>query len=274
MTAYRELLGVVLRSCRERAGMSPTQMTRTLGWYSSVKIAKIEAGTVKLPENELEDLLKLYEVADPEAAKLRYFGAKARNRPESGRMPTAVNTYRAFVSEAAEIKSYTEMVLPVLAQTEAYASALFATSLSTPPSEIGRLARERVACQLPLVSADPPSLHIVVGEPALLRPIGGPAVRRAQLEHLHELAGLSNVTFQVVPLDRGEHSGLGTPFTVLCLAIPEFTTVYTERLTGSAYSDAPEEVDAYQLAFRRISEVALNARDSVRVLDRVLERVA
>lgn len=271
VTAYRELLGVVLRSCRERAGLSPTQMTKALGWYSSVKIAKFEAGAVKLPENELEDLIKLYEVGESDAEKLRYFGAKARQRPESGRVPTAPNTYRAFVAEAAEIKSYTESVIPTLAQTEDYAHALLATSLTTPPSEVGRAARERVEGQLPLTAPSPPTLHLITSEQALIRPVGGPSVHRAQLRHLSALAVLPNVTFQVIPLDRGEHSGLGTPFTTLRLEVPDFTTVYIEGLTGSTYFDDADDVDAYRLAFSRLAEVALDDSASARVLDRKIK---
>jgi Domain of unknown function (DUF5753)/Helix-turn-helix domain len=273
VTAYRELLGVVLRSCRERAGMSPTGMTKALGWYSSVKIARIEAGAIRLPEEELEDLLKLYKVSVSDAEKLRVFGAKARQRPDA-RIQPVTNTYRAFVSEVAEIKSYTETVIPTLAQTEDYARTLLATSLTTPPSEVGREARERVETQQPLTSPNPPDLHIVTAEPALIRPVGGPFVHHAQLRHLRELAALPNVTFQVIPIDRGEHSGLGTPFTLLRLEVPEFTTVYVEGLTGSTYSDDADDVDAYRLAFSRLSEVALDDTASVRLLDRKIKETA
>ncbi|AHH93634.1 helix-turn-helix transcriptional regulator [Kutzneria viridogrisea] len=269
VTAYRELLGVVLRSCRERAGLSPTQTTKTLGWYSGVKIAKIEAGAVKLPESELADLLRIYRVEERDAARLRVFGELARQRPDA-RAHSPVSTFRAFVTESAEIRCYTESVVPNLAQTEDYAYSLLATSLSTPPSEVGRTARERVAAQEVLSSPGAPRLHLVTAEPALLRPVGGPLVHRAQLTHLRGLADLPNVTFQVIPLDRGEHSGLGVPFTLIRLAVPEFSTVHVENLTGATYADSPAEVDAHGLAFRRLTEAALDAERSLALLDRLI----
>jgi len=61
---------------------------------------------------------------------------------------------------------------------------------------------------------------------------------------------------------------VGTPFTLLRMAVPEFTTVYTEGLTGSAYSDATDDVDAYRLAFRRLSAAALANGESLAMLDR------
>ncbi|GAA3439692.1 helix-turn-helix domain-containing protein [Kutzneria kofuensis] len=271
VAAYRELLGAVLRSCREKAGMSPTQATKLLNWYSSVKIARLEAGAIKVPESELERMLELYEVPDGEAEKIRFFGMKARERPS--RVTASESTFRAYVAESSVIKTYTDQLLPDLTQTVDYANALLSTSLRTAPSDVGREARERVEAQRPLTSATPPDLHIVTGEPALLRPVGGRLVLRMQLEHLRGLIERPNVTFRVIPIDRGEHAGLGTAFTLLTLAVPAFTTVYTESLTAVSYADSPDEVDAYQLAFRRLTEAALPEEDSAKLLDRRIDEL-
>jgi hypothetical protein len=271
VAAYRELLGAVLRSCREKAGLSPTQATKALTWYSSVKIARLEAGAIKVPEDELERMLELYRVPDGEADKIRFFGQKARERPS--RVMASESTFRAYVAEASEIKTYADQLLPDLTQTADYANALLSTSLRTAPSDVGREARERVEAQRPLTSASPPNLHVVVGEPALLRPVGGRLVLRRQLEHLRDLVDRSNVTFRVIPIDRGEHAALGLAFTLLTLAVPAFSTVYTEGLTAVSYADAVDEVDAYQLAFRRLTEAALSEDDSVKLLDRRVDEL-
>jgi hypothetical protein len=271
VAAYRELLGAVLRSCREKAGMSPTQATKALNWYSSVKIARLEAGAIKVPESELERMLALYEVPDGEAAKIRFFGEKARERPS--RVLASESTFRAYVAEAAEIHTYADQLLPDLTQTVDYANALLSTSLRTAPSDVGREARERVEAQRPLTSATPPDLHIVTGEPALLRPVGGRLVLRRQLEHLRGLIERSNVTFRVIPIDHGEHAALGMAFTMITMAVPAFTTVYTERLTAFSYADGSDEVDAYRLAFRRLTEAALPVEDSAKLLDRRIDEL-
>jgi hypothetical protein len=269
VAAYRELLGAVLRSCREKAGMSPTQATKLLNWYSSVKIARLEAGAIKVPESELERMLELYEVPAGEVEKIRFFGEKARERPS--RVTASESTFRAYVTEASEISTYADQLLPDLTQTVDYANALLSTSLRTAPSDVGREARERVEAQRPLTSATPPDLNIVMGEPALLRPVGGRLVLRMQLEHLRSLAEQPNVTFRVIPIDHGEHAALGLAFTLITMAVPAFTTVYTESLTSISYADAPDEVDAYRLAFRRLTEAALPAEDSAKLLDRRID---
>ncbi len=271
VAAYRELLGAVLRSCREKAGMSPTQATQALSWYSSVKIARLEAGAIKVPADELERMLALFQVPAGEAEKIRYFGEKARERPS--RVTASESAFRAYVAEASEISTYADQLLPDLTQTVDYANALLGTSLRTAPSDVGREARERVEAQRPLTSAAPPELHIVVGEPALLRPVGGRLVLRRQLEHLRTLVERPNVTFQVILIDHGEHAALGLPFTMITMAVPAFTTVYTEGLTAVSYADAPEDVDAYRLAFRRLTEAALPAEDSAKLLDRRIDEL-
>ncbi|QUQ69771.1 helix-turn-helix domain-containing protein [Kutzneria sp. CA-103260] len=271
VAAYRELLGAVLRSCREKAGMSPTQATKLLSWYSSVKIARLEAGAIKVPADELERMLALFQVPAGEAEKIRFFGEKARERPS--RMTASESAFRAYVAEASEISTYADQLLPDLTQTVDYANALLGTSLRTAPSDVGRETRERVEAQRPLTAATPPELRIVVGEPALLRPVGGRVVLRMQLEHLRGLVERPNVTFQVILIDHGEHAALGLPFTMITMAVPAFTTVYTEGLTAVSYADAPDEVDAYRLAFRRLTEAALPAEDSAKLLDRRIDEL-
>ncbi|MFI9381112.1 helix-turn-helix domain-containing protein [Kutzneria sp. NPDC052558] len=271
VAAYRELLGAVLRSCREKAGMSPTQATKLLNWYSSVKIARLEAGAIKVPADELERMLALFGVPAGEAEKIRFFGEKARERPS--RVTASESAFRAYVAEASEISTYADQLLPDLTQTVDYANALLGTSLRTAPSDVGREARERVEAQRPLTSANPPELRIVVGEPALLRPVGGRLVLRRQLEHLRSLIERPNVTFRVILIEHGEHAALGLPFTMITMAVPAFTTVYTEGLTAVSYADAPDEVDAYRLAFRRLAEAALPVEDSAKLLDRRIDEL-
>ncbi len=267
-TTYRVVLGILLRSLRERAGLTPTEVTQRFGWYGVAKVSKIEAGTVRLSEEELTALLAMYDVTGPEADKVHEFGVRARSRIGAGRTPAWGDTYKVLEAHASEIKMYYETTLPGTVQTEDYARAVLSMSLTTPPAEVGNAARERATRQLLLTSDNPPAFWLVVAEPALLRPIGGTAVFRAQLERLRELVDLPNVTFQVLPLDRGEHHALGTPFTLLQLALPTLTVAYLEGLTDANYLDHPKATDVYTLAFDRLRVTALDDRASAKMLDR------
>ena len=83
-------------------------------------------------------------------------------------------------------------------------------------------------------------------EAVLRRPVGGPAVMRAQLRHLIEVAELPHVTLQVVPFASGGHAGASGSFTVLRFQerdLPD--VVYIEQLTGAIYLDQRSDVEHY-----------------------------
>ncbi|SDC72725.1 helix-turn-helix domain-containing protein [Actinokineospora iranica] len=266
-TAYRVVLGIFLRSIRERVGLTPTEVAHGFGWYGVGKVSKIEAGTVRLGEEELDRLLTLYEVTGPEADKLREFGTEARKRTSPGRTPAWGETYKVLEAQAAEIKHYRETVLPGTVQTEDYARALLSMSLTTPPAEVGRTARERAKRQELLTSGNPPGFWLVVAEPVLLRPVGGTDVFRAQLLRLRELVELPHITFQVLPFGKGEHHAIGTPFTLLRLALPTLSVAYLEGLTDANYLDHPKAAEVYTLAFDKLRVTALDDRESANLLD-------
>jgi hypothetical protein len=97
-----------------------------------------------------------------------------------------------------------------------------------------------------LTQPDAPELWAVLDEAALRRPPAGPAVMRAQLEHLLELTGLPNVTLQIVPFDAGPHAAAGGPFTILRFPEPDLPDlVYLEQLNSALYLDQQEDVIDY-----------------------------
>jgi len=262
------VVGILLRNFRERAGLTPTQVAGRFGWYGVGKVSKIEAGSVHIPEKELEQLLELYGVAAADLDKMREFGAEARKRTAAGRSPSWSETYEVLESRAAEIKAYQESIMHGLVQTEDYARSLLSMSLTTSPAEVGHAVRVRLLRQQSLTSDASRNFWFVAAEPVLHRLVGGSSVLRGQLERLRELTDLPNVTFQVIPLDRREHVALGTPFTLLRLAIPSFTFAYLEGLTDAYHLDRPPATDIYSLAFDRLRAVALDERGSVKLLER------
>jgi len=272
-SAYRVVLGIILRSYRERARLEPRRVAEALGWYGVGKVSKVEAGTVRLTEEEVDALLGLFGISGQEADKLREFGVRARERNGPGRTPAWGETYKVLEAQASEIKAYRETTLHGLVQTEDYARALLSMSLTTPPADLERNARERAGRQELLTSSTPPDFWLVVSEAVLHRPVGGSKVFRAQLSRLRELAELPNVTFQVIPNERGEHHALGTPFTLLHLTVPIFTFAYLEGLTDANYLDHPDATKVYRLAFDRLRVTALDDRESVKLLDRRIKEI-
>jgi hypothetical protein len=107
----------------------------------------------------------------------------------------------------------------------------------------------------------------VMDEAVLRRPVGGPAVMRAQLDHLSEVARLPHVTLQIVPFIRGGHAAAGGSFTVLRFGDPDLPdVVYIEQLTSAIYLERRADVDHYLEVVDRLSAEALTPAATQRLL--------
>src|SRR5262249_24811346 len=116
-------------------------------------------------------------------------------------------------------------------------------------------------------------LWTVLDEAALRRPPGGPAVMRAQLEHLLEMTALPNVTLQIIPFDVGPHAAAGGPFTILRFPEPDLPDlVYLEQLNSATYLDGPDQVAQYLSVMNEICVQALPKAASKEMLRMLLEQ--
>ena len=111
--------------------------------------------------------------------------------------------------EAVSRFSYDPLLVPKLLHTEEYARDLFEGQFP-PLDDIeiehhvdARLSRQKLLSKSPLVQ-----FSFIIGEAALIDPVGGPATMRGQLPHLERQGSLRNVEIQVVPVSRGVHPGL------------------------------------------------------------------
>ena len=142
------------------------------------------------------------------------------------------------------------------------------------PGELERLIALRMERQQVLhQSADPLRLWAVMDEAVLRRPVGGPAVMRAQFQHLIEVAELPRVTLQVVPFASGGHAGESGSFTVLRFEerdLPD--VVYIEQLTGAIYLDQRSDVEHYLGVVNEISVAALTPDKTARFIQQVAQQ--
>jgi hypothetical protein len=124
---------------------------------------------------------------------------------------------------------------------------------TAPSAQIDRRAELRMARKQLLDRPDPPRLWAVIDEAVLHRPIGGPAVLRAQIESLIEVAEKGNVRLQVIPFRSGGHAAAGGAFSILRFPQQEVPdVVYIEHLTSGLYLDRREDVDHYAAAMGRL----------------------
>jgi hypothetical protein len=275
----RMLLGSQLRRLREAASITPEQAGYEIR-ASRSKISRMETGRVGFKARDVADLLVLYGVGN-EQERSRFLDLVER----SGRadwwtrysdiLPDWFENYLGLESASSTIRTFEIQFVHGLFQTEDYAQAV--TRLghqAAPAAEIERRVGLRVKRQDLLTRANPPRIWSVMDEAVLRRPVGGPAVMRAQLHHLIEVARMPQVTLQVVPFARGGHAGAGGSFTVLRFEeqfLPD--VVYIEQLTGAVYLEQRGDVEHYLEVMDQLSGEALTPVATARFIEQVASQI-
>jgi transcriptional regulator with XRE-family HTH domain len=274
-TVLRMLLGAQLRRLREAADITPEDAGYEIR-ASRSKISRLENGRVKLKSRDITDLLTLYGVTD-EGVRSKFLALVARsNAPDwwtkySDILPDWFETYLGLEAVATTIRSFEVQFVHGLFQTEAYTRAVtYLRRKTAPPDEIERRVALRLKRQDLLSKPNPPRIWSVMDEAVLRRPVGGPAVMRAQFQRLIELAELPHVTLQVVPFASGCHAAESGSFTVLRFEEPDLPdVVYIEQLTGAMYLDQRSDVEHYLAVVDELSGEALTPADTTRFIEQV-----
>jgi hypothetical protein len=235
-------------------------------WYRG-KLGKVENGALRITEDELDRLLKVYRAAGEDADRVRKLGAESRRKTTPARVPDWAKQYVRLEQSATEIRLCFGDVIPGMLQTREYAKAQLSVSLSLPPADIAASAEERERRGERLFSDEPPRVWVLLGEESLLRLVGGTDVLLGQLRRLHELAVLPHVSLRIVPLSGGVHPALGAPFALLYLEHARASIGYVESLTNADYIKNPT---TYTLAFEHVSRVALSEDESNMMLGRLI----
>ncbi len=278
-TVRRKRLGIELRRLRERAELTCEDVGQRLE-CSGTRISRMETGRISVRPGDVRELLEVYGVSGAEADSLVQLAREARRKGwwhTYGRvLPSWFEAYIGLESEAVRLRDFQPLVMPGLLQTEDYARAVLrAAPHAGSSAEIDRQVALRMERQAILGQAIPPDLWVVLSESVLRVHVGGPAVMRAQLMRLAEVAERPNVTLQVLPFTTAAHVQPISPFTML-----EFTdgadptVVYLEHLTGSLFLDNEDEVRRYRVVFDHLRAEALGTGQTADLIARVAAELA
>ena len=271
----RMMLGAQLRRLREAAGITPEQAGAEIRGSRS-KISRLETGRVGFKIRDVTDLLTLYGVIDEQLRSQFLDLARQSARPDwwakySGILPDWFETYLGLESAAATIRSFEIQFVNALFQTEDYARAVTRLGHQAAPSdEIEHRVALRLNRQAILSRPSPPWIWSVMDESVLRRQAGGPAVLRAQLQHLIEISGMPTVTIQVVPFARAGHGGESGSFTLLRFEerdLPD--VVYIEQLTSAIYLEQRPDVEHYLEVMDQLSGNALTPAATTHFIEQV-----
>lgn len=278
-TVRRILLGAQLRRLREASGITREDAGYTIR-ASESKISRLELGRVSFKERDVVDLLSLYGVDDPAEREALLSLAREANAPGwwhtySDVLPSWFQVYIGLEGAASLIRTYEVQFVPGLLQTPDYARAVASRGEpGIPAEEVERRVSLRMTRQRLLARSNPAPARLwaVVDEAALRRPIGGPEVMRAQIEHMIAATKQPNITLQVMPFRFGGHAGEGGAFSILRFPEPDLPdVVYIEQLTSALYLDKREDVDQYMDAMERLCVEAETPDKTTTMLKKILQ---
>jgi transcriptional regulator with XRE-family HTH domain len=272
-SALRWLIGHELRRARLLARRTQADAARALN-CTPARINYLESGRNQQQPDQVSTLLRLYDVPAEDADRLATLAGRADDGswwgPFSDALPNWFKTFVGLEGLARATFLYDTMLLSGQLQTRDYATALLVDNLRVSPAEAGPVVRARMSRQRLLDDNTPLQCHAVIEESILDRVVGGPAVMRAQLEHLLALVERDNVTLQVLPTSVAVHDGLDGPFVLLDFAEAR-SIAYIEYRGGAVYVQDQDMVEAYNLVAERLAERALSDADSA---EAIRQRVA
>lgn len=188
---------------------------------------------------------------------------------DRAKLPKFFQDFALIETEAVSRFAYDPLVVPGLLQTPEYARALL--SAHCPPLDEetieqrvdGRLNRQKLLTRTPAVE-----LSFIIGEAALVNPVGDERLMRAQLQHLLRIGSLLNVELQVMPTKRGVHTGLNGAFVLLETMEHRHFGYIEAQQVGLVISD-PAKVSAFGLRYGKLRSQALNVEESARLIERL-----
>ncbi|MDP9849778.1 helix-turn-helix domain-containing protein [Streptosporangium lutulentum] len=266
-----------LRQLRGAAGLKQEEVADHLDWSTS-RMTKVEGGTLRISVNDVRAMLQLYGLR--EGAKYEALVQLAKQARERGWwhaysdvIPQWFQVYVGLEAEASSLRNYEPELVHGLLQTEDYARAVYqAARVMDAPDEIERHVSLRMARQDVITRSEQP-MHFwaIMNEAALRRRVGGACVMKDQLRHLVEVSAQPNVTLQVLPYGIGAHAAMLGSFAILSFSEGASEVAYLEYMTGSLYLEKPEEVRAYTLTYDHLRASALDPRDSIAMVAKLVK---
>ncbi|PIM67534.1 transcriptional regulator [Streptomyces sp. JV178] len=254
-------VGRQLKLRREAVGMSAADFGRAVG-YGEDLVYKIEGGK-RIPRQEYLDK------AD-EALGAGGLIAATWEDVKKVRYPKKVRALGEMEAKAVEIGVYECNSVHGLLQTPEHARALIeAAQPPYSPDDVERMVAARLARQAVFERDPAPSIHFVLEEAPLRRPLGGTMVWRQQLERLLEVGRMRHVTLQVMPTRVEVHSGLDGRIELLKYVDGTAVGRSDGAFSGRPVSD-PRQLRILELRYGTIRAQALPPWESLALIEQLL----
>lgn len=250
---------------REARGWKQEDLAEKTG-YSSTHISAVETGR-KMPTLRFSRSADIaFGIADTTDTFERQY-----REIRHGSLLEGFPQYVDYESRAAEIRVYEVGVVPGLLQTPEYARVI-ADSVVKRGAITSEQADERVALiaerQAALVRTPPPLVSVVLDESCLRRPIGEPAVFKAQLGAVIEFAEQPNSMLQVAPFTMGARRPLSLPLYILTMADRSLMS-YAESAQRGHLERDNRFVLPMLTAYHQLQAEALSQAESIAMISQI-----
>jgi transcriptional regulator with XRE-family HTH domain len=270
-TSRARRLGAELRELRNRSGLSTRAVAQQLGWSAST-LNRIENGGRNITTEDVSALLALYKVTGKDRDRLLELAREADHpgwwETTNSKLPTQLTALIGFEAEASRITYVDLLLVPGLLQIPEYIRALM-TGFGVPKPISETLIATRLGRQAILSKPNPPEYLAIIDEAVLRRPIGGPQVMAAQMQHIITVSKRSNVTVQVIPFERCAHAGLDGSYVLLEFARAQ-PLVHLEHKRSGIFVDDPGDVDIFIETTKNLRETALNFPQSIEFIESIM----
>ena len=286
----RRYIGRRLTALRLQAGMTQETAAQRLQ-RARATLGRMEEGDerVRFREIEVNAILDLYGASEQDRKLLMALTAETRNGRRKSwwhdytetELPEWFGLYVSLEDSAESIRQYEPELVPGLLQTKAYAEQITRVPAGyIAEEEIQRRVGVRMERQSLLQRHRPPApqLSVILNEAALDRLAAEDRIAGEQCAHLLTLTNQANVSIRILPSAAGLHGGMASAFTLLDFPNDDRTgdlleppLVYVDTLTGAMYLNKPDEVSAYELAWRDLVQRALDEEASRKMINSVME---
>lgn len=262
----RQRLAAALRSLRQDAGLTTTQLAERIG-ISQSKVSRLELARAVPAAGDVEawaracgaspaQLAELEDLVEPVATE-----AVAWRRALRRGLPGLQEDIGELEASAGTLRIYQPVLIPGLLQTPEYARRVYLARDPGGRDDVAAAIGARMVRQKVLYD-ESKRLEFVIGEAALRWGFGPPSVMAEQLERVAAAAALPSVTLAVVPLAGGHDVWHSHSFSLYDDRGGDPTLVHVETLTTALTVSQAEDVDEYRAAFARLREAAVRGDDA------------
>jgi transcriptional regulator with XRE-family HTH domain len=280
-TVRHKRLTAELRRLRSESGLTRDEVAGQLDWHPT-KVTRIETGQwTRLNPRDVRDLLDIYGLTNE--AQREALLQLARESRQKGWwhsygdvLPSEYAHFIGLEAEAASLRTYQQILVPGLLQTEAYARAVIQAFRPHDTAEdIDRRVAVRHQRQQRVTEERSLHLSALLGEGVVHQRVGDREVTAAQLRFLAEANDLPNVMIQVLPYAAGAHGAMVGSFEILGFPEPiDPDVVYLENMSSALFLEEPEDITRYVQVFDYLRATALSPQATSDMLRTAAEELA